>query len=207
MVGSLRLLSLSHGPLHFQIIVIMLRQQCRRIVTRFSQLLVSAYSSVTAAQCLDPLDDPFNEGLQTCLLQDLHDDPCSLEPRPWVPLPPSFHLGNPTVRQRMTSETIPLLQTAPRSETETPSALPARQSSDSSRCSWVMYDDPSAGTSIAPVAPAETEVLEESSEAAEILWLHDLLRDLVNKLFFPLLFVAETCLFRVVGTSLSDIAA
>jgi hypothetical protein len=70
-----------------------------------------------------------------------------------------------------------------------------------------MYDDPSAGTSIAPVAPAETEVLEESSEAAEILWLHDLLRDLVNKLFFPLLFVAETCLFRVVGTSLSDIAA
>jgi hypothetical protein len=128
------------------------------------------------------IDDPFSEGLQTCLLQDLHDDPCSLEPRPWVPLPPSFNIGNPTVRQRLTSESTILLPAAPHPQTEAQPVLPARQSSDSSRGSWVMFDDPSVGSSIgAPASRQEPEALDESSEAAEVLWLHDLLRDLVNK--------------------------
>jgi hypothetical protein len=45
-----------------------------------------------------------------------------------------------------------------------------------------MFDDPSVGSSIgAPASRQEPEALDESSEAAEVLWLHDLLRDLVNK--------------------------
>lgn len=102
------------------------------------------------------LDDPFHEGLKTCLLQDLHDDSCSLEPRPWVPLPPSFHLGHSTVRRRSTSEA-----------TET---LPSTVSSDSGRGSQVDGEE-----------GIRAEPLEETSEAAEVLWLHDLLSDLVNR--------------------------
>lgn len=103
-------------------------------------------------------DDPFTTGLKTCILQDLHDDNLNSNPRPWVPLPPTLQ-HNPSLQRNYSDEM---------NNSNTPTSTPLvnhtiGESKDNDN------DD------------NDETLPNDSSEIAEVAWLFDLLRDLVNR--------------------------
>lgn len=56
---------------------------------RFSILSISGGFLINISDSLY-IDDPFVEGLKTCLISELSDELPNTIPRPWVPLPPSY---------------------------------------------------------------------------------------------------------------------